>query len=179
MKKIIIIFVLVLFSCSENKKDVNTDADNGGTNGGNGGMKPMKDRVGKIHYAASTPCQAGDYSDYPHGLKTITIECEHDGKVSKVIFFYPFLNLSHAKNYNTLSKNSEILFRSDGTRDRFTQFSALGNKQLEFLYRADGTQRKYQQFNNDGTVSSTTYYMADGETFCAPSSTKCVDSDPE
>ena len=212
--------ILALYFCGENKK---TDGSNGKTNTSSDEMKDqdtqamddmetmdemptMSDRVGKVYYAASTGCQAGDYSDYPHGLKSVTIECGHNGKLSKLIAFASYLSVgaaNQAKNYNTPTKRFEVLFRADGTRERWTTFHRNGNKWLEYLnsadgtiqsdshfyqngnkwserlYRADETTRKVQYFNSDGTVRDTTYYMAGGITTCTPSTTKCVASDPD
>ena len=199
MKKIILILLLLFaYSCDD---QANKNPDNPMANPDNPGANPnnpsgFADRIGRVYYAATEPCKAGDYSQYLTGVKSVTIECDHDGKLSRQANFYslnynsPYLvseSLYRADGsterttgyYASGSKSYESLYRVNGSIERVTSYRENGNTSYEILYRADGSKRKYQVFDMSGTLTSTTYYDLDEDICPSPSDTKCVGDDSD
>ena len=157
-----ILMVLAIFGCSETNSPGNNAGGGDKINPDKGETPPpMRERVGKIHYAASTPCQAGDYSDYPHGVKSVTIECGHDGKLSKIINFSTVL--WPVINYNTPPKKySEVFYRASGVIERHTLFYGNVNKSMETLYSTEGNAVSNTGFYQNGNKSTETLYSTEG-----------------
>ena len=160
MRKTILILLLSLFaySCGDQAND-------------NKATTIMTDKIGRVYYAASTPCKAGDYSLYPTGVKSVTIECNHNDKLSKQVIFPDLKDLS---NYNSPLPVGEILYRADGSRKSIVAYYPNSKKASEVMYSADGETRISEStFRPDGTLMSrssvgagTTFYQADGTTPC-------------
>lgn len=175
MKIILIslIAVFLLFGCKENStKEGDTKKPSGMTMGINSGV---------IHYTAATPCKAGDYSSFPTGIKNITIECDHDGKLSKIIMYSVFFS----QNYNNPVKSYETNYRGNGTRKTQISYYSDGTKSYESTYYKDGERKTYIDYNSDGTVRSgypkcydtdgtTTETCAQDEHGCTSTSTTCI-----
>ena len=142
MKKLIFIIpaVLVLIGCGEETEITQETPMTMGVNSGT------------IHFTATTPCQAGDYSEYPTGIKNITIECDHDGKLSKITRFYAGYTFNQkSANYKKPAKHSETEYYSNGFLKKYTIFTSDEKESTKATFREDGTRIKYT-FYSLGTI---------------------------
>ncbi len=150
MKKIILILLLLFaYSCDD---QANKNSDNPNNPSG------FTDKIGRVYYAANTPCKAGDYSQYPTGIKDVTIECDHDGKLSRQVSF----KSPDFMNYTSPYKSAETLYRANGSTERNTEYENNGNKIDEHLYRADGSQERGIRYGMNGNKRYESLYRADG-----------------
>ena len=134
----------------------------------------MSDKIasGKVFYAANEPCKAGDYSQYPTGIKDITVECYEDGGIKKLITYadpfhregyryitllmsvatrlaYLDMHLPRVYHNSGRVKASETIYNEDGAIILFTIWDNTFKstpKYAEWAFRGNGTALSYKEW---------------------------------